>query len=136
MKAPLREYDKLTVKERQARAILRGELEAKGMLVRKSSTEDFFYPDPDKLVVPKLESEEPEGAPLPVPEQNCRQLAYHGCQEDIICHTWSDAERAAVRAFLMGRRGFVSPAELIEMATTSLQTGAISLEQWREVVDS
>jgi hypothetical protein len=23
---------------------------------------------------------QPEGAPLPVPEQNCRQLAYTGCQ--------------------------------------------------------
>lgn len=85
----LRDYDKYTPRERADRAILLAELKAKGLTGKECAgcfhpaashvaAQDSSYASMCKLCDCYCDCCK---APLPVPEQNCRQLAYTTCQE-------------------------------------------------------
>ncbi len=97
----LRPHDLLTPKERQQRAKLREEMDGYDVTLHEPSPAErakfvkvvekwHIGPDgnvDEHTVEPEPESPptQPEGAPLPVPEENCRQLAYQGRQDPRTC---------------------------------------------------
>jgi len=101
----LRDYDKWTPRERRERAIAVAEMVGKRIIpprfIGTEHPEYFANYCPichetfkgldalaehrqkyhaEAVAEPESPPTQPEGAPLPVPEQNCRQLAYTGCQ--------------------------------------------------------
>jgi hypothetical protein len=122
-KAPLRDYDKLTPRERRDRAILRAELQAAHVLVPAARPRD---PDPASLNACQANNgSQSEEVMTSITKESV---------DSSVTDTDVSLRQAMVFAFLIGRRDFRSPAMTVRDATEALNAGDITGEQWRQVV--